>query len=137
MAKDDTAVTETTPGRANGLLASLQNLLGTFADILHTRVEIISTELEEEGWRVRQLILYMLTSVLFLGLGLLILTLFIVKTFSDANQLYVLGGFALIYLGIGTIIALMVRHKLETRPRLFSTTLSELDKDRENLGSRS
>jgi len=137
MVKEGASATETTPGHATGLLASLRRLLGTFTEILHTRVEIISTELEEEGWRVRQLILYVLTSILFLGLGLLILTLFIVKTFSHANQLYVLGGFAVFYLGIGTIIALMVRHKLKTRPRLFSTTLSELDKDRENLGSRS
>jgi len=135
--QEEAAVTEATQGRENGLFASFQRLLRTFADILLTRVEIISAELEEEGWRVRQLILYVLTSILFLGLGLLILTLFIVKAFSDANQIYVLGSFAVLYLGIGAIIALMVRHKLKFRPRLFSTTLSELDKDSENLGSQS
>jgi uncharacterized membrane protein YqjE len=40
-------------------------------------------------------------------------------------------------LGIGAITALVLRHKLQTRPRLFSTTLAELDKDRNHLVTRS
>jgi uncharacterized membrane protein YqjE len=49
----------------------------------------------------------------------------------------VLAGFSVFYLGIGTLAALVVRHKLRTRPRLFSATLSELGKDRERLTSQS
>jgi uncharacterized membrane protein YqjE len=134
---DERGTAKVRSGPATGLLASLQRLMGSFAEILHTRVEIISIELEEEGWRVRQLILYGLISFLFLGLGLLMVTLFVVKAFSENYQLYVLGGFAVLYLGIGAIAALAVRHKLRTRPRLFSTTLSELDKDRNSLRSSS
>ena len=137
MAMDDVDATETTPDRATGLLASLQRLLGTFAEILHTRVEILSTEVEEAGWIIRQFLFYLLVSVFFLGLGLLTATLFVVKASPEIYQLYVLGGFALLYLGIGAITALVLRHKLQTRPRLFSTTLAELDKDRKHLGTRS
>lgn len=137
MAMDDVDTTETTPDRATGLLASLQRLLRSFAEILHTRVEILSTEVEEAGWIVRQLLLYVLVSVFFLGLGLLTATLFVVKASPETYQLYVLGGFAVLYLGIGAITALVLRHKLQTRPRLFSTTLAELDKDRNYLGTRS
>ena len=133
MVNDGAATAEPTPG----LLASLQRLLGTFAEILHTRVEIISTELEEEGWRIRQLIFYVLISFLFLGLGLLVVTSLVVKSFSETYQLYVMAGFAVLYLGIGVIAALTVRRKLNARPRIFSTTLSELNKDRDSLGSRS
>jgi uncharacterized membrane protein YqjE len=134
MAMDDVDTTET---RTTGLLASLQRLLGSFAEILHTRVEILSTEVEEAGWIVRQLLFYVLVSVFFLGLGLLTATLFVVKASPETYQLYVLGGFALLYLGIGAITALVLRHKLQTRPRLFSTTLAELDKDRNHLVTRS
>lgn len=137
MAIDDADTTETTPGRPTGLLASLQRLLVSFAEILHTRVEILSTEVEEAGWVVRQLLFYILVSFFFLGLGLLTATLFVVKASPEIYQLYVLGGFALLYLGIAAIAALVLRYKLQNRPRLFSTTLAELDKDRNHLGTRS
>lgn len=136
MAYDDTGP-EPAPGRATGLLAALQRLLATFANILHTRIEILSTELEEEGERIRQLFMYGLVSLFFLGLGLLLATVFVVVAFWETHRLYVLAGFTVFYLGIGVIAALVARHKIKTRPRLFSATLSELGKDRERLTSRS
>jgi len=136
MALDDTDA-ESTPARASGLLASLQRLLATFAGILHTRIEIVSTELEEEGIRVRELLFYGLVSAFFLGLGLLLGTAFVILVFWETHGLSVLAVFAVLYLAIGIGTALVVRHKLKTRPRLFSTTISELGKDRERLASRS
>ena len=136
MAYDDTDP-EPAPDRATGLLASLQRLLATFTEILHTRLEILSTELEEEGQRISLLFIYGLVSLFFLGLGLLFATVFIVAAFWETHRLYVLAGFTVFYLGIGVIAALVVRHKIKTRPRLFSATLSELGKDRERLTSRS
>ena len=136
MVEDNPDTTDATLDRPTGILASLQRLLGSFAEILHTRVDILSLELEEAGWLIGQLILYVLISVFFLGLGLLMLSLFIVKASPETYQLYVLGGFAIVYLSISVIAVLLVRHKLKTRSRLFSTTLSELDKDRKRLGCR-
>lgn len=128
---------EPAPGRTTGLLSALQRLLATFTEILHTRIELLSTEMEEEGQRVRQLFIYGLVSLFFLGLGLLLATAFIVVAFWETHRLYVLAGFTVFYLSIGTLAALVVRHKLRTRPRLFSATLSELGKDRERLTSQS
>jgi uncharacterized membrane protein YqjE len=136
MAEDNADTTDATLERPTGILASLQRLLGSFAEILHTRVDILALDLEEAGWLIGRLILYVLISVFFLGLGLLVLTLFIVKASPETYQLYVLGGFAILYLSISVIAVLLVRHKLKTRSRLFSTTLSELDKDRKRLGGR-
>ena len=136
MVEDNADTTDATLDRPTGILASLQRLLGSFAEILHTRVDILSLELEEAGWLIGQLVFYVLISAFFLGLGLLLLTLFIVKASPETYQLYVLGGFAILYLSISVIAVLLVRHKLKTRPRLFSTTLSELDKDRKRLGGR-
>lgn len=135
MASDDNAAAATS-SRASGLLASLQRLLATFAQVLHTRVEILSTELEEEGVRVRELLIYQLVSAFFMAMGLLLVTLFVVLVFWDTHRLSVLAAFAGLYLAIGIGTALVVRHKLKTRPRLFSTTLSELGKDRERLTQR-
>lgn len=137
MGNDSKDTMESTSGHATGLLASLQRLLGAFAEILHTRVEILATELEEAGWLVRQVLFYSVVSFLFVMLGLLTLTLFIIKASPETYQLYVLGGFALFYLLIGVIAALALRHKIKNCSPLFSTTLSELDKDRNRLGTRS
>lgn len=136
MALDDIDA-ESTPARASGLLASLQRLLATFAGILHTRIEILSTELEEEGIRAKELFFYGLVSAFFLGLGLLLVTAFVVLAFWETHGMSVLAVFAVLYLAIGVGTALVVRHKLKTRPRLFSTTMSELGKDRERLASGS
>ena len=135
MAYDDTRP-ETEPDRPPGLLAGLQRLLATFTEVLHTRLEILSSEVEEEGQRISQLFIYGLVSLFFIGLGLLFATVFVVAAFWETHRLYVLGGFTVFYLGIGVIAALVVRHKIKTRPRLLSATLSELGKDRERLTSR-
>ncbi|MDA3869340.1 MAG: phage holin family protein [Gammaproteobacteria bacterium] len=137
METDNTETVEPGPGRTTGLLASLQQMLGSFTEILYTRLEILSTEVEEAGMLVGQLVVYVMVSVLFLALGLLLLTAFIIKASPEAYQLYVLGGFAIFYLLLAAVIAQRLMHKLRTRSRLFSTTLSELDKDRIRLSSRS
>jgi uncharacterized membrane protein YqjE len=137
MQTDNVDTVEPGPGRATGLLASLQQMLGSFTEILHTRLAILSTDLEEAGMLVGQLIVYVLVSILLLALGLLLLTAFIIKASPEAYQLYVLGGFGLLYLLLAVVFAWLVMHKLRTRPRQFSTTLSELNKDRIRLGSRS
>lgn len=137
MQTDNTDTAEAGSGRAVGLLASLQQMLASFIEILHTRLEILSTEVEEAGMLVGELIVRVLLSVLFLALGLLLLTAFIIKASPEIYQLYVLGGFGIFYLLLAALIAQRFMHRLKTRPRLFSTTLSELSKDRIRLGSRS
>jgi len=131
----DTAGPATEP--VTGLLASLQRLLGSFTEILHTRAEILAVEAEEVGFVIGQLVVYVLASALFFVLGLLLLTAFIIKASPEIYQLHVLAGVGVFYLLIAIVIAQMLRHKLRTSPRLFSTTLSELEKDRNRLGTRS
>jgi uncharacterized membrane protein YqjE len=137
MQTDHTDTAESGPGRAPGLLTSLQHMLASFIEILHTRLEILSTEVEEAGVLAGEFIIRVLLSVVFLALGLLLLTVFIIKASPEIYQLYVLGGFGGFYLLLAVVIAQRIKHRLKTRPRLFSTTLSELAKDRIRLGSRS
>lgn len=135
MASHDTL--DPASSRSTGLWASLRQLLSTSSDILHIRIEILATELEESGHRIGELLLYSLVSMLFFGLGLLLMTFFVVLAFWDTHRLAVVVGFAALYLTLGIGTALVVRHKLKTRPRLFSATLMELGKDRARLVSRS
>ena len=122
-----------TKAHAGGLLASLQRLLATLLDIVQTRVAIVTTEFEEERERLRELVVFGLVALFFVSLGIVLFTLFVVMLFWETHHLYVMGGFALLYLGLGVVAGISLRHRLKSRPRLFATTLAELSKDRDQL----
>jgi len=123
----------TSTSRATGLFASLQQLLATMLGILQTRVEIVATEFEEERERIRELVVFGFVALFFVNLGVVLLTLFTVMLFWETHRLYVLGGFAVLYLGLGLFTATILRRRHRSRPRVFATTLAELSKDRDQL----
>jgi uncharacterized membrane protein YqjE len=122
-----------TKAPAGGLLASLQRLLATLLDIVQTRVAIVATEFEEERVRLREMVVFGLVALFFVSLGIVLLTLFVVMLFWETHRLYVMGGFALLYLGLGVVAGISLCHRLKSRPRLFAATLAELSKDRDQL----
>ena len=122
-----------TKAPAGGLLASLLRLLATLLDIVQTRVAIVATEFEEERVRLRELVVFGFVALFFVNLGIVLFTLFVVMLFWETHRLYVMGGFALLYLGVGVVAGISLRHRLKSRPRLFATTLAELSKDRDQL----
>lgn len=122
-----------TKAPAGGLLASLQRLLATLLDIVQTRVAIVATEFEEERVRLRELVVFGFVALFFVNLGIMLFTLFVVMLFWETHRLYVMGGFALLYLGVGVVAGISLRHRLKSRPRLFAATLAELSKDRDQL----
>ncbi|MGA9033258.1 MAG: phage holin family protein [Sulfuricaulis sp.] len=122
-----------TKAPAGGLLASLQRLLATLLDIMQTRVAIVATEFEEERVRLRELVVFGFVALFFVNLGIVLFTLLVVMLFWESHRLYVMGGFALLYLGVGVVAGISLRHRMKSRPRLFATTLAELSKDRDQL----
>jgi uncharacterized membrane protein YqjE len=122
-------------GQSPGLLTSLQRLMATLLEILQTRVEIIATEFEEERVRLRELVVFGILTLFFVGVGLTLLTLFVVVLYWDSHRVAVLGGVAFLYLGLGGLTGIILYRRIKSRPRLFSTTLSELVKDRDHLSS--
>ena len=121
--------------REGGIVDSLRAVLTSFLALLRTRLDLISTEIEEEGQRFKEMILLAAISLFCGCLGVIFLTVFVVFTFWDTHRSYVLGGFAAFYLGLGLIVGWILKRKAAARPRLFSATLSELAKDRERLES--
>lgn len=124
---------ERSAGHATGLLASLQRLLATLLEIVQTRVAIVATEYEEERERIRELVVFGFLALFFVSLGIVLLTLFVVMLFWETHRLYVMGGFALLYLGLGVATVVSLRRRLKSRPRLFAATLAEFAKDRDQL----
>ena len=122
-------------GPSKSSFDSLKALPASFVALLETRLDLISTELEEEQERLKEMIVLNVIALSCGSLGIIFLTLFVVVIFWETHRFYALGGFALLYLGLGLIAALILRRKALSKPRLFSATLSELAKDREQLKS--
>ncbi|MGV3772360.1 MAG: phage holin family protein [Verrucomicrobiales bacterium] len=112
-----------------GIFHSARSLMATWVAILRTRVEIISTELEEQREWLEQLVIYGVASLFLLSFGLLLLTLFVVMCFWESHRLLVLGIFSGLYLlgGFGAVLAF--RSKVRNKPKLFAATADELAKD--------
>ena len=116
-----------------GLLASVRILLGTLLGMARTRLELIATELEEERLHLARLMTYGLLALFFFGLGVMVLSLLIIAAFWDTNRLAAITVLVVAYLGIALVFGLAARKQLRRKPRLFSATLAEIDKDRDAL----
>jgi uncharacterized membrane protein YqjE len=131
----DGEVTESGPEREPGFFASLKSVAASFVALLHTRLDLASTEVEEELERLKRMFLLASVALFCAAMGTLLLTVFVVAVFWDTHRFLALGGFAALYLIAGFVVA-RAAHKTATGgPRLFSATIAELAKDREHLES--
>ena len=127
---------EKTPGRGRGLLESLTTLAATLVAIAHTRLGLLSADLEEDREHLFSLLVLALAALFFLGVGVVLATILLVVAFWDTHRLLVLGALAGFFLAAGMAAWAFAMYKTRTKPRLFSASLAELIKDRQQLGSR-
>ncbi len=116
-----------------GLFASLRNLATTLVAVAQTRLELLSAEIEEEQVRLLQILLGSLVALFFSALGVVMLTLFVVAWFWESHRALVIILLAMLYLGIGGVLWLIVRNKVRQKSKLFSASIAELAKDRQQL----
>jgi uncharacterized membrane protein YqjE len=125
------------PVLSKGLLESLKSLAATLVAITHTRLELLSTDVEEDQAHVFSLLVLALTALFLVGVGVVLATILLVVAFWDAHRLMVLGSLAGFFLAVGLAAGAVAMHKLRTKPRPFAALLSELYKDWQQLVSRS
>lgn len=118
--------------QSGGLLQSLRNLAATAVGVLHTRLELLATEIEEERLRILRLVLWGCVALLFLSFGMLMLTFAVVVLFWDTHRLLAVIVLGIAYLAIGGALAMMARRGVQ-RARLFAASIAELAKDRDKL----
>jgi uncharacterized membrane protein YqjE len=116
-----------------GLMGSIKRLASTLVDIVSTRLELLANELQEERLHLTQMLLFAVLVLFFFSLAVLLLTVFIVVLFWDDHLLAVLGGLCVLFFALGTLMALLLRAKARAKSKLFSVSLAELAKDREQL----
>ncbi|PKO58473.1 MAG: hypothetical protein CVU23_14980 [Betaproteobacteria bacterium HGW-Betaproteobacteria-17] len=129
-------MSDQTPGESRGLLESLSTLAATLVAIAHTRLDLLSADVEEDRAHVLSLLVLALAALFLIGVGVVLAAILLVAAFWDSHRLLALGSLAGLFLAAGVATGLFVRHKARTKPRLFAASLSELLKDRQRLVSR-
>ena len=119
-----------------GLVDSLTATAATMVAIVHTRLDLLSTDLEEEREHFVSLTLFALGAFFCLGVGVVLLASLLVFAVWDSYRLLALGLLAVTFLGAGGGAIAVALKKIKAKPRLFSASLSELRKDRQWLAPR-
>jgi uncharacterized membrane protein YqjE len=122
-------------GRRGGLFESVKVLAATLLAIAHTRLEILSTEIEEQWLWLSSVLVWAVAALFCTFLGIVLGTLLIVFALWDTHRLLALGIPAGLFLLGGLVTWLVALGKARAKPRLFATTIAELSKDHKELTS--
>lgn len=116
-----------------GPLHWLKTAVAVLSSIVHTRLELFATELEEERERLKQTLVLTLLAFFGFSFGFILFTIFLVALFWDKGWIAAIGGLSAVYLAVGIGAAFKLRNTFLTRPGIFPATLAELGKDRDEL----
>lgn len=112
-----------------GLLHSIRHLAGNLLGAAQTRLEILSTEFEDERVRLEQMLLFALAAAFCIAMGIALCVALVVIYYWDTHRLAAVGILAAAFLGAGVALGLILREKVKSRPKPFAITRSELAKD--------
>jgi uncharacterized membrane protein YqjE len=118
---------------APGLFDSARKLVANLAGLAHTRLELLSTELEEELARLGVILLAAIVSLFFAFLGVAFAAAAVMIAVGEEYRLAVAVVFAVAFLAIGGLSAWWMRRVARAKPRVFDASLAELRKDRDLL----
>ncbi len=122
---------EAPAGIAGNLLRALQNLGGSFLAIVQTRLELLSTEIEEEWLRLAGFALLALAALFCVGVAIVLAVVFIVAAFWDSYRLSAIIALGAVFALIAVVLWRVLVMRYAAKPPLFAASLKELRKDRE------
>lgn len=127
---------ESNHGPIGGIFASVAKLLATAIGIAQTRLELLTTELQEEVHRVAEIMIYAAIAILSAGVGLFLLALVVIFAFWDTHRIVASIAVTSTVFLIAIGAALVLRAKVRGKPAMLDATIAELKKDRASLLSR-
>ena len=114
-----------------GLLASVQNLLASLLGLARTRLDLLSTELQEALAHFALGIIMAVAAVLLGTLGLAFAGAAFVLVMAPEQRMAATVVIALVFLAAGVGLGILLR--VRKRPRIFEASLGELQRDQETL----
>ena len=114
----------------------MKGLAATLLAIAQTRLELFSTEIEEQLAWLSSMLVWTLVGLFCAGVGIMLATLFVVIALWDTHRLLALGTPAILFLLGAALAWRIVLGKARAKPRLFEASLAELSEDHKELTSR-
>jgi len=124
------------PGAATGLFRSLTNLFATLVTLAQTRLELLTTELQEEVQRAAGLIVWAFVALLAGMIGLILGGLTIVFVYWDTHRVLAALLVTASFFAFALVAVLVLVAKVNSRPRFLDATLTELARDSKSLADR-
>lgn len=127
------SATDPSPNGAWKPTQPLKDLLAALSSALHTRLELLVLEIQEELERNKWSIALFLTVLGSIGMGFVLLNIFLVAVFWQNGWIAAIGVLSLVYFAVALIATIKLRASLRRPAGLFPATLAELGKDRDRL----
>jgi uncharacterized membrane protein YqjE len=119
----------------SGLFRSLRNLLVTFVAFLQTRLELLTTELQEEIHRAAGLFVWGFIALISAVFALFFIGVTVIVVYWDTHRVLAAALVTSAFVALVVIAIVVVMVKIHSKPRIFDATRTELAKDREQLES--
>jgi uncharacterized membrane protein YqjE len=120
--------------RPRGLFDTLKELLANLAGMVHTRLELVGTDLEEQVARLAMLLVWSIAALFLVFIAVILTAVAIIVLFWDDHRVLVAFGLAAGFALLAGGALVHVMRQLRNRPRMFQATLEELARDRQRLG---
>jgi uncharacterized membrane protein YqjE len=124
-------------GSGSGLFDSAKALLASLVAIAHNRLDLLSTELQEEIARVALMLLWGAIGLFFVFLAIMFAALLALIAFWDDHRLLTAALLAILFGLLAVIAGTAAWRQIVAKPRPFDASLTELGKDTEQLKARS
>jgi len=121
------------PARPAGLMDSAKRMLATIVALVSTRLELFTTEIEEEIQRAASILMWALVALFFGSLSVLMVAFTIIIIFWDDHRILAAVLVTASFLLATLIFALLARSRLKAKTRFMAASIEELKRDRESL----
>src|SRR5262245_25562149 len=124
------------PTSASGLFHSLSNFIGNLLAIVHTRLELLTTELQEEVRDVAAILVWGFVAAFAALLALFLGALAVIFAFWDTHRIAASLAMMGLFITLAALAAIVLVRKLRSKEPLLNDTLAELAKDRDHMRAR-
>lgn len=119
--------------RSASLMDSAKRMLATIIALVSTRLELFTTEIEEEIQRAASILMWALVALFFGSLTVLMIAFTVIIIFWDDHRVLAAVLVTSSFLLATLIFALMARHRFKSKARFMGASIEELKRDREGL----
>ena len=126
-----------TEGGAPGIIDSVKATVATVLQILHTRVELFTTELGEEMHRVAGVLLWGGVALFSSGLFMMMVAITVIIAAGEEHRLLAALVMTGVFLALLVTAVVMLKARLSQPSKLLASSLEEIRKDRDALRTSS